>query len=210
MAFQRALAEYEFGVHGHLEDAAARRDDLDALDVLLVLREDLGRQTDGPIRVASDGAVFDAYLHGVLRVRRRRYANRVRTTSVLEPAPPRPADGGGGGGWAWLITARGVIEAQLIRGLLEVEGIVPVRLDATDPSPGAWLFLSGNVNALVRVFVPRSLLDAARLVLLEAGWETTAPQPERKQPAGRWTWIVAAAVVIMVLLAATWRGIVTR
>lgn len=98
-------------------------------------------------------------------------------SQVLIPSPPDTADGGGGGGWAWLLTARGIIEAELVRGVLESAGVVPVALDTSDPSPGSWMFLSGNVNALVRVFVPASMLDTARLTLLEAGFETP-DQPE--------------------------------
>lgn len=136
-------------------------------------------------------------------------------SSVLDPAPPRTGgdDGGGGGGWAWLVTARGIIEAELVRGALEASGIVPVALDARDPSPGAWLFLSGNVNALVRVFVPRSLLDAARLVLLEAGWEADPAPEQQPAPPGHtwkwWVWAVLAVVLVALFLVATVRGSVT-
>lgn len=88
----------------------------------------------------------------------------------MAPSPPETADGGGGGGWAWLVTANGIIEAELVRGVLESAGVTPVALDSSDPTPGSWMFLSGNVNALVRVFVPVSQLDSARLALLEAGF----------------------------------------
>ena len=130
-------------------------------------------------------------------------------SEVLDPAPPWT--GGGGGGWAWLITARGIIEAELVRGMLETSGIVPVALDARDPSPGAWMFMSGNVNALVRVFVPLSLLDAARLALLEAGYETpdSPPAPEPARTWRWWMWVVLTALIIALALAATVRAQVT-
>jgi len=132
-------------------------------------------------------------------------------TPVIDHAPPAtPPDGGGGGGWAWLLTARGIIEAELVRGVLESAGIVPVALDGRDPSPGAWMFLSGNVNALVRVFVPASLLDAARLVLLEAGLEASEDRPgvpaRDRRRSHVWVWLLITAVVIAIFIFATMRG----
>jgi hypothetical protein len=135
-------------------------------------------------------------------------------TPVIDHAPPEPpADSGGGGGWAWLLTAKGIIEAELVRGVLETAGIVPVALDSRDQSPGAWMFLSGNVNALVRVFVPVSLLDAARLTLLEVGLtDTDAPAESEARPKAtrsRSLWllaILATACVIAIFLFATMRG----
>jgi Putative prokaryotic signal transducing protein len=138
-----------------------------------------------------------------------------RGSQVID-SPPAPVDqGGGGGGWAWLLTARGIIEAELVRGVLESAGVIPVALDGRDPSPGAWMFLSGNVNALVRVFVPASQLDSARLVLLEAGFEQPAPPPPAPPPArahrlsGRLIWLVITAVVIAIFLVATMHARVT-
>lgn len=136
------------------------------------------------------------------------YANRMPVSShTIGAAPPAGGQGGsggggGGGGWAWLLTARGLVEARLIAGLLENAGIGPVHLDATDPSPSSWLFLSGNVGALVRVYVPRAQLDGARLALLEQGAPVTPPSrrpPERP----RWSvrrieLIILAAVVVVV------------
>ncbi len=133
-------------------------------------------------------------------------------SQVIDAAPPA-ADTGGGGGWALLLTARGIIEAELIRGVLESQGIVPVALDATDPSPGAWLFLSGNVNALVRVFVPTSLLDAARLTLMEAGvasHDVAEPPPADRAHGDRgriWmAWVALTIVVVAIFLLATMRA----
>jgi hypothetical protein len=92
-------------------------------------------------------------------------------SQIMVPSPPETTnEGGGGGGWAWLLTANGIIEAELVRGVLESAGVAPVALDSTDPTPGSWMFLSGNVNALVRVYVSASQLDVARLAVLEAGF----------------------------------------
>ncbi|TML76903.1 MAG: DUF2007 domain-containing protein [Actinobacteria bacterium] len=138
-----------------------------------------------------------------------------RGSQVID-SPPAPTDeGGGGGGWAWLLTARGIIEAELVRGVLESAGVLPVALDGRDPSPGAWMFLGGNVNALVRVFVPLAQLDSARLILLEAGFEQ--PEPPAPAPASarpprlprRMIWLVITAVVIAIFLIATMHGRVT-
>jgi len=49
-------------VEGDLETPAARRRQGDALDVLLEMVEQVGRQTGGAIGVVSDGAVFDRNL----------------------------------------------------------------------------------------------------------------------------------------------------
>ncbi|HEX9712230.1 MAG TPA: hypothetical protein VGB52_06720 [Actinomycetota bacterium] len=126
---------------------------------------------------------------------------------VIDRAPPPGVtdDHGehGGGGWAWLLTVRGIIEAELVRGLLETAGIVPVHLDATDPSPTSWMFLSGDVNALVRVYVPRAHLDEARLALLERS--APAPEPEPGDRTGyrlRPAWIV---IGVLVATAFGWR-----
>lgn len=139
----------------------------------------------------------------------------MQSGSRVIDAPPTGRTGGGdGGGWAWLLTARGIIEAELVRGVLETAGIVPVALDGRDPSPGAWMFLSGNVNALVRVFVPVSLLDAARLVLLETGLsepepDVPAPAPKRAGRSRRWVLLVITVVVIAIFLVATMHARVT-
>ncbi|MGZ4127440.1 MAG: hypothetical protein ACXVEX_04775 [Actinomycetota bacterium] len=127
---------------------------------------------------------------------------------VIDAPPAEISEGGGGGGWAWLLTARGIIEAELVRGMLEAAGIVPVALDGSDPSPGAWMFLSGNVNALVRVFVPVSLLDAARLALLETGFREPDSAPPSPPPpvgafSGRRVLLVITAIVIVIFLVAT-------
>jgi hypothetical protein len=138
-----------------------------------------------------------------------------RGSRVIDAPPAENDRGGDGGGWAWLLTARGIIEAELVRGVLETAGIAPVALDGRDNSPGAWMFLSGNVNALVRVFVPVSQLDSARLVLLEAGFSSpeqppTAPIKARpRRVSGRSIWLVITAVVIIIFLIATMHARVT-
>ncbi|MFY9588258.1 MAG: hypothetical protein WAT66_12465 [Actinomycetota bacterium] len=126
-------------------------------------------------------------------------------TGLLEPAPPREAWGGGGGGWAWLLTARDAVEAEIVRGLLEAGG-VPVALDWRDPSPFAWMHLSGNLMRPVPVYVPTSLIDDARLQLLELGLADDEPEPEPDSIAPpqplfrerhRLLWSVIAALTII-------------
>jgi hypothetical protein len=99
---------------------------------------------------------------------------------VRDPAPPTaPTGGGGGGRWSRVVTAGDSIEAELIRGVLEHAG-VPVVLDHRDTSPFAWMYPGGNINAPVAVFVPSSLLEAARLALLETSLLTPdEPDPVR-------------------------------
>jgi len=98
-------------------------------------------------------------------------------TGVLEPAPPVEDPGGGGGRWAWLLTARDAVEAEIVRGLLEGGG-VPVALDWRDPSPFAWMHLSGNLFRPVPVYVPAGLIESARLQLLELGLDDPEMEEE--------------------------------
>jgi hypothetical protein len=138
-----------------------------------------------------------------------------RGSRVIDAPPIEVDHGGGGGGWAWLLTARGIIEAELVRGVLESAGVLPVALDGRDTSPGAWMFLAGNVNALVKVFVPASQLDSARLVLLEAGlMDVEQPEPpaarqERPRFHRREIWLVITAIVVIIFLVATMHARVT-
>lgn len=128
-------------------------------------------------------------------------------TGVLDPAPPRTAwDGGGGGGWAWLLTASDALEAEIVRGLLEATG-VPVALDWRDPSPFAWMHLSGNLHRPVPVYVPTAMVDSARLQLMEMG--LALDEVPETSPAGanvmrerhRFLWQV---VVVLTVIAITW------
>lgn len=72
------------------------------------------------------------------------------------------------------MTAMDAVEAEIIRGLLEATG-VPVALDWRDPSPFAWMHLSGNLHRPVPVYVPASMVEVARLQLLELGLESLEP-----------------------------------
>ncbi|MCA1832002.1 MAG: DUF2007 domain-containing protein [Actinobacteria bacterium] len=132
-------------------------------------------------------------------------------TGTLDPAPPQPRQGGGGGRWSWLLTATGLVEAELVRGVLESAGL-PVVLDRTDSSPFAWMYLGGNVNAPVRVFVPSGLLDAARLHLLDAGFDSRL-EPDRtpaQEPDQSVLWrIMRMTLTVAVLAAAAYVVIVT-
>ncbi len=142
---------------------------------------------------------------------------RFSGTATLDPAPPRtpPGGDGHGGGWAWLMTATGIVEAQLVQGVLDQTGI-PVALDGRDQSPFAWMYLGGNVNAPVRVLVPGAVLQAARLALLEAGfamdapdWRPSAEQAPRSRIVFKRIILVAAALVILWIVAWTWLGSAT-
>jgi hypothetical protein len=126
--------------------------------------------------------------------------------STLDPAPPQPREGGGGGRWAWLVTASGIVEAELIRGLLETDGI-PCVLDRRDSSPFAWMYLAGNVNASIQVYVPASLLDPARFRLIEAGFDAE-PAPPAEPAQGSRSW-VKPILAVSGLLVAIWILIVT-
>ena len=82
------------------------------------------------------------------------------------PHPRNPGEGGGGGEWALLTVARNQVVAHLIRGRLAQEGIDAV-LDASNDSPGAWLHPFGDPTSPVKVFVRRTDLSAASLLLHE-------------------------------------------
>jgi hypothetical protein len=131
-------------------------------------------------------------------------------TGVLDPAPPREDDGGGGGRWAWLLTARDAVEAEIVRGLLEGAG-VPVALDWRDPSPFAWMHLSGNLFRPVPVYVPAGLIDNARLYLLDIGLDAPeqSEDPEDAAEVAPPSWrerhrIVLAAATGLTLVAVGW------
>jgi hypothetical protein len=64
MAFRGLLGEDEVAVDHHFEHPAPGGDQGQLGDGAGVVRQELGRQTDGPVRVISDHAVFDADLHG--------------------------------------------------------------------------------------------------------------------------------------------------
>jgi hypothetical protein len=131
-------------------------------------------------------------------------------TGVLDPAPPGHHDGGGGGRWAWLFTANDAVEAEIVRGLLETAG-VPVALDWRDPSPFAWMHLSGNLFRPVPVYVPAGLVENARLHLLDIGLESAdaaeeADEESIARPAvwrERHRWVLAGATA-MTLVAVGW------
>lgn len=63
MAARRLLGVDQPAVEGDLEDAAAGRDQRESFYGMLELVQDLGRQTDGLVEIASDRAVLDRDLH---------------------------------------------------------------------------------------------------------------------------------------------------
>jgi len=78
---RRLLGIDQRAVDDHLEDAALAGDQDQVRDGVLELGQDLGRQTDGTVGVASDRAVFDADPHpdpplARLDARRAHYASR--------------------------------------------------------------------------------------------------------------------------------------
>jgi hypothetical protein len=133
----------------------------------------------------------------------------VARTDVLQPSPPRELPGGGGGRWAWLLTAKDAVEAEIVRGLLE-EGGVPVALDWRDPSPFAWMHLSGNLFRPVPVYVPATLIDSARLQLLELGLSNVDEPLESEEqypPALAWRErhrVMLGAATAMTFVAVGW------
>lgn len=127
-------------------------------------------------------------------------------TGIVHPAPPLAATGGGGGGWAWLLTASDAVEAEIVRGLLESTG-VPVALDWRDPSPFAWMHLSGNLHRPVPVYVPASMVDEARLQLLEMGLadeEPSDPMPPATPVMRERHRVLWLAVLVLTVIAAAW------
>ena len=94
--------------------------------------------------------------------------------TTIDRAPPRPPDaddpsgGGSGRGWVLLCSVGDRYEAEMIRGVLETEGLGPVVIEAVQV-PGSWLLPSGHERLPQRVFVMRAVAEAARLALLEAG-----------------------------------------
>src|SRR5437870_13277704 len=118
------------------------------------------------------------------------------------PHPRDPREGGGGGEWALLTVARNHVVAHLIRGRLAQEGI-EVVLDSSNTSPGAWLHPFGDPASPVRVFVRRSQLTEASLLLHEVDQVEVAGRRLPVAHAGQGSWIgfrvlvaVAAALAL--------------
>ncbi len=121
------------------------------------------------------------------------------------PTPRDPEHGGGGGDWALLTVAVNEVVAHLIWGRLAAEGI-DVVLDASNPSPAAWLHPFGDPSSPVKVFVRRSDLAAASLLLHEVDQPVAAPGPSvHRGQAALPTWtgfrLIVAASAALILLA---------
>ncbi|HYR61056.1 MAG TPA: hypothetical protein VET24_00230 [Actinomycetota bacterium] len=98
-----------------------------------------------------------------------------RLSDEAPPPDPREPDGGDGG-WALLTVAGNQVLAYLIRGRLVAEGI-EVLLDSSNASPAAWLHPFGDPSSPVRIFVRRTDLTAATLLLHEVDQPSGVPAP---------------------------------
>lgn len=132
-------------------------------------------------------------------------------SGILTPAPPK-ADRGdpGRGRWSWLVTAGDIFEAELLKGLLESVHI-PVMTDSFDRSPFAWMYPAGNVQRPVHIYVPASLLDVARLELLESSFVHSArvqPVAAASAPVRERTRPVVVIVALLTALIAGWLVVV--
>lgn len=101
-----------------------------------------------------------------------------------------------------LTTARNHLVAHLIRGRLAEESI-EVLLDLSNPAIGAWMKPFGDPLAPVRIFVRRSDLDRATLVLHEVDHRPPNPDalPPRPARAAWWVFVGSAAVVLLLEIA---------
>lgn len=88
----------------------------------------------------------------------------VATKRGSPPPEPPAATEGGGEGWVLLTEAPGSVVAHLIVGRLAHDSIES-HLDTSNPSPGAWLYPFGNPLAPVKVYVRRTDLARALLIL---------------------------------------------
>ncbi|NLY39977.1 MAG: DUF2007 domain-containing protein [Firmicutes bacterium] len=68
--------------------------------------------------------------------------------------------------WVFLVEAYNDVEAQIILGLLESEGI-PARKEDSDPFTGAMRVLGGQAYE-INILVPPSRLEQARALLRSA------------------------------------------
>jgi hypothetical protein len=61
MAAQRALGEHQLAVHGDFKNAAFAGNQTPRADkrLQLALAQNFSRQTDGPVGIVSNGAIFD-------------------------------------------------------------------------------------------------------------------------------------------------------
>jgi hypothetical protein len=94
--------------------------------------------------------------------------------------PPIPEDDhrGGGSRWVELTKAHDDIDAHLLIGRLQEEGL-ETRTLKDRSQPGAWLYGGSNPWAPVAILVRSIDLDSARLVLAELAFEAPAAEPQR-------------------------------
>lgn len=126
---------------------------------------------------------------------------RTRPGSEGDRLPPAEWDGGGGGGQGWVLltTARNHVVAHLIRGRLAEDAIDAV-LDMSNPAVGAWLKPFGDPLAPVRIFVRRSDLDRASLVLHEVDHRPPGGEPPSRPRTRLVWWVMAGSVGVVLLL----------
>ena len=91
------LREHQFAVLGHFEGPPVTRDEQQGFDPVLVLLEQLLRQTGGSRLVVSDSAVGQLDLHVTLQERGSHKSRSIRGLAPVEqaldagsPAPHRP------------------------------------------------------------------------------------------------------------------------
>lgn len=218
MAFGLQLGIDQGPVDGHLEAAAAGRDEIQRGDFLSISLNELGRQTDGTVGVISDDAELKLDVHtrllssgasSVPAVARLYLVSGPITTDRPPPTDRDQGRGGGGGGWALLCTTADLYEAQIIRGALEQGGIVAIMIEPVQVI-GAWMLPAGHERTPQRILVRQGDLEAARLLLMDADADAELPDPaeraadvaQRVRRADRIVrWAVAIAVGAVLLRA---------
>lgn len=97
---------------------------------------------------------------------------------LAPPAPPlERGHGGHGSDWVELFTAANEIDAHLLVGRLNEDGVA-TRTLVDKTTPGAWLFGGSHPWAPVTVFVRRFQLEDARIVLAEISIGLDPPEGE--------------------------------
>lgn len=116
------------------------------------------------------------------------------------PGPPEDFAGGGGGeDWTLLTTAENSVVAHLIQGRLSEVGIACV-LDHFDPSPGAWLKPFGDPLAPVKIYVRRSSLGQASILLHEVGHQPPDPMHEGPPVVKAMWWLTIGMIIVLTVV----------
>lgn len=124
-----------------------------------------------------------------------------RTKDSVDGPPPGASQRGrgGGNGWELLVVAPDEITAHLMQGMLEDSGI-EVMLDASNPSPGAFLMPFGDPRAPVKLYVRADDVARASMLLKDEMLTTESPEVEPARASSRTVLGIVIVLVVGILM----------